>query len=378
MLDQLLEMGSGLDAMLATLDPALLRPRDAVAVLEAASAVEQRAAALKTLVADRAADAATWSRDGHRSPEAWLAEKTGTSFGAAAATLEASERLTELPAIQAAVRSGELSAPKLQAIAAAATPENEQRLLGAAGRESFSQLRRTCANEMARVRSVEQERARHDRVHQRRGYRSWTDGDGAYRFEGSTTAMVGARIEAAISAEADRVFKEAWAEGRREPAAAYRADALDRLISGGGAQVQTTVVIRADATRLAGAEGVCEAVGAGEVPVDEAVGAILAGAFVKIVQRDGVDITTVAHAGRYIPVELKTALFERDDHRCVRPGCGMTQRLEVHHYRVDHAKHGPTAYWNLATVCRHDHDLITHGGHRLEGGPGRWTWVPPP
>jgi hypothetical protein len=137
------------------------------------------------------------------------------------------------------------------------------------------------------------------------------------------------------------------------------------------------VVIRADATRLAGGEGLCDAT-TGAVPVDEAVGAILAGAYVKAVVHDGVDVTAVAHLGRHIPAELKTAVQERDGQRCVRPGCGATQHLEVHHYRVDYAKGGATAYWNLATVCSHDHDLITHGGHRLEGGPGRWTWVPPP
>ena len=75
---------------------------------------------------------------------------------------------------------------------------------------------------------------------------------------------------------------------------------------------------------------------------------------------------------------LDAAVFERDDYRCVRPGCGATQHLEVHHWRVDYSKRGPTAYWNLATLCSHDHDLVTHGGHRLEGGPGNWSWIPPP
>jgi hypothetical protein len=51
----------------------------------------------------------------------------------------------------------------------------------------------------------------------------------------------------------------------------------------------------------------------------------------------------------------------------------------VHHWVIDYAKPGgATAYWNLATVCRHDHQLVTHGGHKLEGGPGRWSWIPPP
>jgi hypothetical protein len=372
----LLGMAKELDTVLKTLEPGLLRASDAVAVLEAASAVETRAAAIKTLVADRAGDASTWATEGYRSPEAWLSQKTGTSYGEAAATLEASGKLADLPAIEAALRTGCLSGPELNQIAGAATPENEARLLDAASRESFDQLRKTVANEKARTRSAEAERARHERIHRQRFHRAWTDGDGAYCYEGRTTAGVGARMDAAIAAEADRVFKAAYA-GVREPAGAYRADAVANLLTGGGAEVKTEVVIRVDAGRLAGGEGMCET-STGSVPVEEAIGAILAGAAVKIVVRDGVDITTVTSGGRHITSELKTAVFERDSYACVRPGCGSTKHLEMHHYRLDHAKGGPAAYWNLATVCSHDHDLISHGSHRLEGGPGRWSWIPPP
>ena len=92
----------------------------------------------------------------------------------------------------------------------------------------------------------------------------------------------------------------------------------------------------------------------------------------------GVDISSVCHVGRYIPVELRTAVKERDGQRCVRPGCGSSRRLEIHHYRIDVHKQGPTAYWNLATLCKFDHDLVTHRGHLLKGEPGAWEWVEPP
>jgi hypothetical protein len=370
-------MGPELDAMVLSLDPQTMHPRDALAWLDAATVAEVRLGAIKTLVADRAADAGAWAREGYRSPEVWLAAKAGSSYGEARATLDASAKLPELPAVEEALRQGELSGPKLREIAAAATAENEQRLLAASKRENLERLRKTCNGEKARTRSNDDERARAERVRRRRHYRSWRGDDGEYCFEGSTTAMAGARIEAALEAEADRVFKAAQAEGRHEPAAAYRVDALENLITSGGATVESTVVIRVDADRMAGDEGSCETA-TGSVPVDEAIGAILAGAFVKIVEHDGVDVTKVAHAGRHLPAELKTAVFERDGYGCVRPGCGATQRLEVHHYRVDFAQGGATAYWNLATVCSHDHDLITHGGHRLEGGPGKWSWIPPP
>ena len=114
------------------------------------------------------------------------------------------------------------------------------------------------------------------------------------------------------------------------------------------------------------------------MPASEAIGAILANAFVKIVVHDGTDISTVAHHGRHIPEVLRTAIHERDAYTCVRPGCGATTKLQIHHWIIDYGKKGPTVYWNLASACPHCHYLLTHGGHRLEGGPGIWTWIPPP
>src|SRR5205807_2182673 len=124
-------------------------------------------------------------------------------------------------------------------------------------------------------------------------------------------------------AETDNVFKKARAEGCTEALGAYRSDALVNLICGGGAKVDTHVVIRVEESRLRGEGGLCEAGGA-PVPVSEAIGAMLARAFVKIVTHRGVDVTQVVHHGRHIPAELKTAIFERDGYTCVRPGCGAT------------------------------------------------------
>jgi hypothetical protein len=377
-LQELQGMTKSLDGFLATIEPALLHAPDAARLLEAAAGVEQRAASLKTLLAKRAAEAGQWANDGYRSPEEWLAKKTGTSYGQAAGTLNASEKLGQLPGLDKAVRDGELSGPQLNELAAAATPDNEKKLLEATKRQSFKQLRRTCANEKASQRSAERDEARHERIHRERFYKSHTDGDGAYCFEGKATAAVGARIEAALSAEADNVFKAARADGRTEPLAAYRLDALVNLVCGGGAKVDTTVVIRVDESRLRGEGGLCEATSTGPVPVSEAIGAILAGAFVKVVLHDGVDISKVSHPGRHIPEVLRTAVHERDGYTCVHPGCGATTKLQIHHWVVEVHKNGVTALWNLASVCPHCHYLLTHAGHRLEGGPGNWTWIPPP
>ena len=377
MLATLQQVSRDLDEVLAALDPSALHPNDAVKLLNRASAIERRATAIKALVADRAASGSDWTRSGHRSPEEWLAAKTGTSYGQAKDLLETSAKLEQLPAIDAAVRDGTLSASQLTTIGPAATPTNETRLLKAAAEEAFGGLKRTCTREKAATRSAEDQAKRHERIHRERFHRSWTDAEGAYCYEGKTTTAIGARIDAAIAAEAELVFKAAYAEGRRESSAAYRADAFVNLICGGGASVDTTVVIRVDESRLRGEGGICET-STGDVPVDEAIGQILAGAFTKVVLTDGVDVNKVIHVGRRIPVELKTAVTERDNYRCVRPGCSSAHRLEVHHYQVDFAKGGATAYSNLATLCSFDHDLVTYGGHRLGGRPGAWEWVEPP
>ncbi|HEV3351980.1 MAG TPA: DUF222 domain-containing protein [Acidimicrobiales bacterium] len=324
MLDHLQGMVKTLDEILSSIEPALLHPHDAVRVLEAASDVGRRADALATLVAARAAEGGEWARQGYRSPEEWLARRTGSSYGQAAGALNASEKLHELAALDDAARKGELSRPQLNELAAAATPDNEKKLLDASKRQNFKQLRKTCAEEKANARSNEREEARAERIHRERYYRSRSDADGAYSFEGKTTAAVGARIEAALDAETDKVFKEARAEGRSEPLGAYRLDALVNLICGGGADVNTTVVVRVDEARLRGEGGICQTPATGNVPVSEAIGAILAGAFVKIVAYDGTDVSRVVHHGRHTPAELKTAILERDGYTCVRPGCGAT------------------------------------------------------
>ena len=377
LLQDLQRIRGELDGLLVDLDPEAMCPADAARVLDEAVAIGRRADAMRTLVADRASLSEDFTRSGHRNPEEWMAEKTKSSWNEAKNALETSRTLKDLPQTQDALRKGELSSSQLNQIGPAATPENEGRLLDSAKNEDARGLRKVCDTEKRKARSEEDERRRHERIRKDRHYKSWTDHEGAYCYSGRTTADEGARIDAAIAAQADREFKAAYAEGRRETAGAYRSDAFLALVTGGGATVKTEVVIRVAATRLGGGEGICETE-AGPVPVDVAIGAILAGAFTKIVLTDGVDVFKVSHLDRYIPAELATAIIERDGGHCVRPGCSSTHRLQTHHYVTDYAKLGPTEYDNLATLCAKDHRLVTNKGHVLTGKPGAWQWIEPP
>ena len=73
--------------------------------------------------------------------------------------------------------------------------------------------------------------------------------------------------------------------------------------------------------------------------------------------KKGKDITTVAHLGRHIPAELRTALIV-GGRECDVDGCDNRGYLELDHIH-DHAKRGPTAWWNLHWLCYIHHQRKT-------------------
>ena len=132
------------------------------------------------------------------------------------------------------------------------------------------------------------------------------------RLGGGLAPEVGIPLVNRLEAETDRIRKAARRQGSDEPRAAHAADALVQLLAGKGKGRATRadmVIVwdRSAATRGAGGEATAHIVGGGPIPV--AVARDLAeGAFIKTVIHDGVRIETVKHVGRYIPVELRTAL----------------------------------------------------------------------
>ncbi|MGI8938864.1 MAG: hypothetical protein ACR2JF_11760, partial [Iamia sp.] len=71
----------------------------------------------------------------------------------------------------------------------------------------------------------------------------------------------------------------------------------------------------------------CEVTGLGPMPITLAR-ALANDAVLKLVLRDGADITTITSNRRHIPAALRTALEARD-HECVVPGCHTTRGLQV-------------------------------------------------
>ncbi|HEY1739362.1 MAG TPA: DUF222 domain-containing protein, partial [Acidimicrobiia bacterium] len=183
--EQLDGINDDLTAIVADFDADLYTGKQAQRIVCAAADLERFAVTLKTLAMRRVDQTNAWKADGARSPQGWLADKTGTTMSDASGTVELGEQLEQLPEIAAAAKKGQLSPGKTRMIAGAASqdPDSEAQLLGLARTGSMTALKNECA--AARLRGAGADAAA--KIHARRSFRSWTDRDGAYRFEGTLT-----------------------------------------------------------------------------------------------------------------------------------------------------------------------------------------------
>ena len=367
-------------------DPARTATTDAAAVVALGAEVERLGAAIKTLYAARAAESNVWRDSGHRSAASWLASTSGTGLGEAIGTLETAERLTSLPKTTDALRTGQLSGSQLREITSAASrrPSVESSLIAMASQNSLKGLKDHCRKVKASASRGSDEDVRHEMIRRTRHFRHWTDEDGAFCFGGRTTADDGARLVAAVETRANDLFNQARQAGRRDPAGGYSVDALIELVTDGGgrkskSKAPSSIVIHVDGAALRRgkvAKGeTCEIAGVGPVPL-ATVNRELPEAFVKVLVKDGVDVTTVCHAGRTISTHILSTLETRDQ-RCVVEGCDVSHGLEAHHI-VPFAQGGPSTLANLVRLCGFHHYLVTHKSFEVTGRPGRWKWIPPP
>ena len=157
---------------------------------------------------------------------------TGASKADAGRLVETGRQLEALPAVAGAVVPGELSARQAEAIAgaAAADPGAQRRLLSKAKDGSLRELQDECRR--TRVNAETDPEAAHRRAHAKRSCRTWTDADGVtghLHLSGPVAEM--ARVDNAIRHRADKLFRQARAEGRREPSEAYAFDAAAQLLT---------------------------------------------------------------------------------------------------------------------------------------------------
>jgi hypothetical protein len=169
------------------------------------------------------------------------------------------------------------------------------------------------------------------------------------------TPDAGARFSLAWRAHVDRIFRDARRAGRREPRAAYAADALVALASEGPCKPVEVQLIANSTPIVRGhteAGERCEITGVGPVPVTTAR-ALLNDASVTVLTSDGGQITAVSSPKRTIPIKLRRALEARYP-TCGVKGCANDQFLEMDHV-VPLAQGGRTEIGNTWRICTHHH-----------------------
>ena len=389
MATSLLEMAAAVREALAGFDPALVSGHDAVAVVEELAATEKACAAARARAAVRAAACGGHQRRGFVDASDWLARSAGSSVGQARAAIATASAVEACPATKAALAAGALSLAQAEIItrAVAECPGTEDEMLALAARSSLSTLK----DESRRRRLAAVDPADlHRRQLRAREVRHWRDEMGMVRLAAALPPEVGVALVNRLDAETDRIRRAARREASTEPRVAHAADALAAMLRGQATNRATSadlvVVCDLQAYRRGHAhEGeVCHIVGGGPLPVGEAR-RLGDDAFLKAVLHDGVRIETVAHFGRHLTAELRTALElgpppDLDGVRCVEEGCDRRYGLEWDH--VDpRANGGPTSYNNLQARCWPHHRAKTdrdRAAGLLGGQPGRPPPRPPP
>ena len=393
---------------------ALIRPPDSPALVEpsrsseppsterlgeaiAELAARLHAATYELLVLLRAFDERAGWNGGFLSCAHWLHWRTGIDLGAAREKIRVARALQSLPLISGAMQRGAISYAKVRALTRVATPENEASLLDLALAGTAAHVERFVRawRRVDRVADARQAEAQH----LGRTLSTWVDDDGMVVLRGRLTPEVGAVVQRALEAAADRLFREAaeaptggslaedMTSGQR------RADALGLLaeaalaadLDRGSAGDRYQVVLHVGASGPASAvsvpavEGSAPSAGTdlprgtldvanGPTSVSAETSQRLAcGASVVVMHHDASGtVLDVDRKTRTIPPALHRALEARDP-SCRFPGC-TARRCDAHHL-VGWADGGTTRLENLVRLCRRHHRAVHEGGFAMVRQP---------
>ena len=368
----------------------------------AALAARLHAATYELLVLLRDFDARSGWNNGFLSCAHWLHWRTGIDLGAAREKVRVAKALPALPRISAAMQHGRVSYAKVRALTRVATAENERSLLDLA-------LAGNCAHVERFVRAwrrIDRVRAARDgdAKHLNRQLSTWVDDDGMVVIRGRLTPEVGAVVQRAIEAAADRLFRDASEASKGDAMAEdltpaqRRADALALLaesalaanFDGGTAGDRYLVVLHVNADAPSNNPSEPQATASGSETYDGALEVDHGALYVSMEtsQRLACDASLVhmRHDGdravldvgrktRTIPPSIRRALAARDTN-CRFPGC-TSRRCDAHH--VHHwADGGATSLDNLVLLCRRHHRAVDEGGFAvMRGLDGALTFLRP-
>jgi hypothetical protein len=325
---------------------------DALGEQIAVLAARLHAATYELLVLLREFDARTGWNNGFASCAQWLQWRTGIALGAAREKVRVAHALATLPLVSATMQRA-VSYAKVRALTRVATPDTEAVLLDCAQAGTAAHVERL-VGAWRRVDHVAAAQAESRHLH--RSLSTWVDDDGMVVIRGRLTPEVGAVVQRALEAAADRLFHEAEGVPKAEHLAAEvtsaqrRADALGLLaeaaltsdLDRGSAGDRYQVVLHVDAsTGVAAGQGLDLAARnglSGTMEVDHGAVDVSAETSKRIscdasvvLMHHGADGTVldVGRKTRTVPPSIRRVLQVRD-RSCRFPGC-TARRCDAHH-----------------------------------------------
>jgi hypothetical protein len=219
-----------LRGLVAGLDPDAVALPEAPGMWQAFAGISRLADAAQMLLARRVEQSSVWQQAGCRSAAEYLSRTSGGSVRGANELLRASKKVAQLPAVDAALRRGELSVSQAELIAdaASAEPAKEQHLLELAARVPLMELAQECGRVKAGADPDPEET--YWRIHANRRLRQRTDGEGAWCLYGRGTPDAGALVNHALGPLIDEQYDQARRAGRHEHRDTYAWDAFIELI----------------------------------------------------------------------------------------------------------------------------------------------------
>jgi Domain of unknown function (DUF222)/HNH endonuclease len=313
-------------------------------------------------------DAGLWEQGGLRSPEHWLAWQTGLSPSRARQLVETARRAKELPGTFAAFADGELSVDQVVTVAKYTPAHNDTEVCELAKSATVSQLRNALSKyvhvipTMTPAPGVDAELAGGD---VRNSLVRFTDEHSRYHLSLEAPTDQGAIINQAIREARDALFlaghtKVTWLEAfvevcNRSLGTITSPDRRDRF--------RTYLHLNTDDP---GGPAHAWFNGGPSLPAAIRDTLICDGQVQTLWHTAGLPIN-VGRARYIVPPHTRRQVLDRD-RMCLRPGCGATTHLEVHHI-WDWLKGGPTQTDNLVALCDRDHDALHRGEFTMVGNP---------
>ena len=337
-------------------------------------------ASLAALEADVVAEVAR--REGDAATEEILRQNQKRSRTGARKAVKTAAQLQWAPKVADKLADGSITpeAAGLILDTDADTPVDQRKLLEAAEQQPDDVFRRTLKDHVNERTSEQELEARRAQQRRRRRASISEQADGMFHLFAQFDPLTGARVQAALIAKSDELFRNEDSKDRPTPPQRF-ADALTDLVcnstdDGAGAPAGVELIVLADYdqvhdeitnTRLADGTRLTEA----ETLAAACDAKILPGIFNKHTAN-----VALGRSQRKVPPWLRKQLIARDG-GCI--GCGAHHQIcEVHHLK--HWKHGgETTLDNTCLLCWRCHHVRVHqNGEEITRHPGGTLTLAPP